>query len=180
MSKLHDVPKDPAELLLRVRKNNPRASEKEIRDTVLDNFTKAHFVAVFDYWFGNLWPRLNTKATKSGGTTTTYRPGQKPHTRPGARTAAQRRRAEAAERFKAVLLLDLTLSTGKALRDSTFADCEREGGWLASIATAGKKKHGANAKVGKHMTETDLQNIRLRNSPPSLRLVTVSGRRSAA
>lgn len=57
-----------------------------------------------------------------------------------------------------ILLLDLTLPDGKALRDSTGAECKKAGGFFREVARHLKPQQ----VVDKHMTEGDLQNIRAR------------------
>ncbi len=61
-------------------------------------------------------------------------------------------------------LMDLVLSTGKTLRDSTGAECEAEGGFLARVG----KAVGPKGIVGKKMNEADLVELRNRQIQDSL------------
>ncbi len=68
--------------------------------------------------------------------------------------------AEKHDRVKSIVaqivLLDLTMPNGMALRDCTFAECAKFGGFFAKIAKKGKPKQ----IVGKVMTEEQLQALR--------------------
>lgn len=73
------------------------------------------------------------------------------------------KRAERAEsallaEIRPVILLDLELPNGKTLRQSTGAECAKAGGFFAEVA----KHIKATEVVDKHLTETDLQNIKRR------------------
>lgn len=73
------------------------------------------------------------------------------------------KRAERAEsallaEIRTVILLDLELPNGKTLRQSTGAECAKAGGFFAEVA----KHIKATEVVDKHLTETDLQNIKRR------------------
>lgn len=78
------------------------------------------------------------------------------------REARARRREENYTRLKAevvdVLLLDLTLPSGKRLRDATGAECKRAGGFFSAV---GNHIKGTQV-VDKHLSESDLRNIRSR------------------
>lgn len=54
-----------------------------------------------------------------------------------------------------IVMLDLVLPTGKALRDSTGKDCAKAGGWLAAIA---KKIKPADI-VGKVLSEAEVRQL---------------------
>lgn len=73
-----------------------------------------------------------------------------------ARTAAAFNEMKA--KIRSVVLLDLVLPTGKALRDSTGAECEKAGGFYAEIA----KHLKPTQVVDRHLSENDLQNIKAR------------------
>lgn len=71
------------------------------------------------------------------------------------------RTAAAFEELKAkvrVVLLDLVLPNGKALRDATGAECAKAGGFYSEIA----KHIKPTQVVDRHLSEGDLQNIRAR------------------
>ncbi|MCX5495412.1 hypothetical protein OSH11_11900 [Kaistia dalseonensis] len=73
-----------------------------------------------------------------------------------ARTAAVI--AEVRANIRSVILLDLVLPNGKALRDCTGAECIKAGGFFEAV---GKSIKGSQV-VDKHLTEADLQNIKAR------------------
>lgn len=88
-----------------------------------------------------------------------------PATERRAEAAAQRRvesklsgKKEVARLKNAVrqaILMDVTLPNGKKLRESTFADCKKAGGWLTEVSRHGR----ATEAVDKKLSEADLQNI---------------------
>lgn len=63
------------------------------------------------------------------------------------------------DKIRAAVLMDLTLPSGKKLRDATFAECSKAGGWFKVLATKGKPSE----IVGEKMSEADLQKIRVRS-----------------
>jgi hypothetical protein len=68
--------------------------------------------------------------------------------------AAQRQLVEQVkERVVQVILMNLTLPSGKLLRDSTFKECASAGGFFARISKQGKP----NQVVGKTLTEDHLR-----------------------
>lgn len=73
-----------------------------------------------------------------------------------ARTAAAF--AEMKSEIRGILLLDIMLPNGKALRDATGAECARAGGFYAEVGKTLKPQQ----VVDRHLTEADLQNIRAR------------------
>lgn len=73
-----------------------------------------------------------------------------------ARTAAAF--AEMKAKVRGVVLLDLVLPNGKALRDATGADCAKAGGFFAEVAKTIKPTQ----VVDRHLSEADLLNIRAR------------------
>lgn len=91
------------------------------------------------------------------------------HPRPAPAQLVRRTREEAAartatafERMKAsirgIVLLDLILPNGKALRDATGAECAKAGGFFSEVAKSIKPTQ----VVDRQLTEADLQNIRAR------------------
>lgn len=61
-------------------------------------------------------------------------------------------------KVRGVILLNLVLPNGKALREATGADCAKAGGFFTEVAKALKPTQ----VVDRHLTESDLQNIRAR------------------
>lgn len=78
------------------------------------------------------------------------------------REEAKARTSKAFEEMKAkvrgIILLDLVLPNGKALRDATGAECAKAGGFFEAVAKAIKPTQ----VVDRHLSEADLQNIRAR------------------
>lgn len=52
-----------------------------------------------------------------------------------------------------IILLDLTMPNGKALRDCTGADCSKFGGWFSAIA----EKVGSKQRVGNVLSEQQVR-----------------------
>lgn len=69
----------------------------------------------------------------------------------------QREARQIADRVVNVVLMNLTLPSGKVLRDATFKECARAGGFFLRVAKKGKPQQ----IVGKTLTEADLQALRL-------------------
>lgn len=61
-------------------------------------------------------------------------------------------------KIRNIILLDLVLPNGKALRNATGSDCQKAGGFYAEVARHLKPMQ----VVDRHLTENDLQNIRAR------------------
>jgi hypothetical protein len=57
-----------------------------------------------------------------------------------------------------IVLMNLELPNGKALKDSTFSECAKAGGFFSKVAKMGKP----NAIVGKTMDEAALRKVWLR------------------
>lgn len=143
------------ELLRDTMRDNPKGSEKEIRDACRERLTPAMQDALFDYWFGNSYRDYvvvhiapeSIAMMKREPTTRTHSGAPKP--------------AEV-ERVKTQMLaalMDFRLSDGTALRFATFGQCAVEGGWLTAVS----KRGSTNEVVGKKLTEVDLRNLRMRN-----------------
>lgn len=62
-------------------------------------------------------------------------------------------------KLRDVVLLDLVLPSGKALRNATGAECAKAGGFYADVAKSIKPTQ----VVDRHLTEGDLQNIKARH-----------------
>jgi hypothetical protein len=79
----------------------------------------------------------------------------------GGRLAGRRQERSAkvadVKRRLAVVLLDLVLpGSGKKLRDATFAECAKVGGWYAKVAKMG----GPRQIVGRVLSEEKLQAVK--------------------
>ena len=73
-------------------------------------------------------------------------------------TAFDAMRAKVRESIRQVVLLDLPLPNGKALRNATGAEGAKAGGFYSAVAKSIKPTQ----VVDRHLTEADLQNIRAR------------------
>ncbi len=72
--------------------------------------------------------------------------------------SAAKERGQVYERAKGIItarLLDFTLPTGKALRDSTGKECAKAGGWLSKISESIKP----GEVVGKVLSEADVRKL---------------------
>lgn len=138
----------PRDLLRELLEKHPRKSEESIHqmfaETVLGDTTKTYLDSIIEYWFANNYRSL-------------VRPIAMPS--PDTVRAAADRLVQVKRTIKAraveMVLLDIVLPTGKALRDSTFAECAKAGGWFSAIA-----KRGAPSKiVGKTMSEAQVHKV---------------------
>lgn len=146
--------KNPRELLHRVMRENPRGSEKEVFEGFCDHVENdpGYWGAIIEYWFANNYRLFYVSEIAANSVAISRR-----ETKQRARDVVAREKAIIKDRLRAALM-DLVLSNGKKLREATFGDCEREGGWLLAISKRGKR----GEIVGKKLTEDDLHNIQRR------------------
>lgn len=142
---------NPRDILKRLLEENPRADKPallaSLRAELLADDRIDYLDAVIEYWFANNYHSLvEAPAT------------------PAARQAAKAEKAAKVEAIKEkvktrireeaeLILLDLVIPGGKALRDATGRDCAKAGGWFAAIAERVKP----GQKVGAAMSEADLR-----------------------
>jgi len=146
-------PENLCELLRCARRDNPRASEAEVRQICWQRCQgDAELVqSLFDYWFDNSFRNF----TVIGGTGNSS----------AVISIKQQRQAgtrEAITKLKdqmVACLMDHLLSDGTPLRVGTFGQAARDGGWLCDLAKLGKP----NEIIGKKLTEAELQSIRQRH-----------------
>jgi hypothetical protein len=133
---------------------NPRASEKEAFDLVCAELKKdqGYWGAIFSYWFANNYKQFYVEENGEHSVTFVHRQSERQ-----VRTGERETINELKRNIKSALM-DHTLSNGKELRDASFGDCAKEGGWFLAISKCGK----ANEIVGKKLTETDLKNLQKR------------------
>ncbi len=148
---------NPRELIKDAVRAYPRASEAEIRNAVWEivENEKDYFTTIFDYWFANNYRSFFIEELEAD--TPVITPMRKTN---GAIRSNQpsREEIEKAKEEMRPILMDHILANGKALRESTFKDCEKESGWLKEVS-----KHGKPTEVvGKHLTEKNLWNLRKR------------------
>lgn len=150
---------DMHKLLKNIKYTDPNISEADAREQLwsqLQTDSEQFFRLLFDNWFETNWPRY--RAIVSYGAVALMKDENRK-----TRKAKRRERKlikRAVETVTQLVLMNLKMPNGKLLRDCTGADCSRFGGWCLDIA----KRIGATEKVGKHLTETDLQNLYGRNT----------------
>lgn len=137
---------NPRELLVRIIEGAGDVTDK---DALFARFREAlqedeQFQRAVDwYFFVNMYDYMVTSRN---------------HKPTAAARAALTQQVEQIKRqVERVVLLNLVLPSGKALRDATFAECARAGGWFAKIAKMGKPRQ----VVGKVVTEGQLQAVAL-------------------
>lgn len=140
--------KNPTELLRQMREADRTASPEHLFrkwcDIVRDD--DDYLSAALHHAFTNINTTLERDENK---------------TPPTAKQTAERRASEQAkvsalkERVAKIVLMNIMLPTGKLLRESTFADCKKAGGWFAKVAAKGKP----NQVVGRTLSEVDLQKL---------------------
>lgn len=155
------IKKNPRDVLRRILASTPNASEKEVMDEARDLILadEAYVEAIFKYWFANNY-RAYTKTAESDTVIILRqrRPVQ----------LLKKERVAKAEQLKTavrIALMEHVLTNGKMVRDSTFGDCKREGGWLLEVAKQGK----SNEIVGRKLTEKNLAALYLRASRASMK-----------
>lgn len=145
---------NPRELIKDAVQSRPRASEAEIRDVVLEivKNEEEYFLPIFDYWFANNYRSFFIDELED---TSPIPPSLKPMRKSNQPTRAE---IDSAKEELRPILMDHLLSNGKLLRNSTFKECEKEGGWLKEISKYGKPSE----VVGKQLTEENLWNLHKR------------------
>lgn len=128
-------PKNPLEVLARLRDGDTTAGFdlifKKWRERVESDSDM--LTAALLYSYRNYWTTLDRDALKQG---LTYEESKAKNAERQERITAES--ANVAKQIRAVVLLDLTLPSGKSLRESTFKECARAGGWFARVAKLGK------------------------------------------
>jgi hypothetical protein len=117
------------ELLARIVSENPNLDDEGIYHAFADKCAP-YFVEICRYWVAN-----NLKAL-----------------RPRSRGAPVDRIAAVEGRARA-RLLDFILPNGKMLRDSTFGECAKAGGWLTKLSKLGQP----GEKIGSVLTEKQVK-----------------------
>lgn len=141
--------RSPMELLVNLIEAEPTASKERLWNQwwAAVSADDEYLHAVGRHTFTNLY-----EATERDRRKTKSQPRAKPD------PTVDKARAEAlARRVVAAVLLEVTLPTnGKRLKDSTFADCARAGGWFSTVAKMGQPKQ----VVGDIVTEEQLRAIK--------------------
>ena len=133
---------NPRALLKRISDENPNADEKTLRALFSDALFRdplTHLNALIAYWWSSNYRALTEKPQRQISPT----------------RLTQEDIALARSR-----LMHLVLSNGKALKDCTFGECAKEGGWLIVISRMGE----AQEVVGEKLT---LDQVAAVWSPPA-------------
>lgn len=156
---------------------NPNASRKEAFAAFLETVTSnpAYLHALADDYFHRMEAQWKVdqigKSHSLVGTPAVQRRAELSAER-RAEGAVSRERGfqELKTRIRAVILLDLTLPSGKRLRDATGAECTKAGGFYTEVARHLKPSQ----VVDKHLSEAELRNIQSRYEGGKRRSAAVS------
>jgi hypothetical protein len=156
----HDTYDAMHHLLKNIKLADPDISEAEAKEQLweeLQHDAQRYFRLLYDNWFNVNWPQY--RAEVKDGSVAVLREYRQSRRNRGAKRKVVAKRT--LERAAPIVLMNLPTPGGKALRDCTGAECTRFGGWFKDIGKAIKP----NEKVGKALSETDLQNLYGRNQP---------------
>lgn len=155
----HDTYDSMHRLLKDIKLADPEISEAEAKEQLwkeLQRDAKRYFRLLFDNWFNTNWPQYRTEV--KDGSIAILREFRRKKSGGAAKRKIVAKRI--IEKVAPMVLMSLPMPNGKMLRDCTGSECSRFGGWFASIAKAIRP----NEKVGKKLTEIDLQNLWGRNT----------------
>lgn len=126
-------------LLLRLVQENPDADREDVEALFVAKveMSAALIEEAARYAFDNNWDAIT-------------KPKSKPRTKISAAAVAA-----VAKQVKSIVLLDLVLPGGKALRDATGAECEQAGGWYIKVG----KRVGKQGIVGATLSEAQVAEI---------------------
>ena len=167
----HDTYEAMHDLLKSIILNEPDVSEASAKQQMWEQVKDSQgiFRLLYDNWFNANWFRYEPEVKEI----ITEVPGKPPligksvtviRKRQGATRETTFKRKVVAKKLimekSGVILMNLPMPNGKLLRDCTFAESSKFGGWFVTIAKYGKPTE----KIGKKLTETDLQNLYMRNA----------------
>lgn len=133
------------ELLARLVTNNPSLDDEALFH-IFAAECAPYFHEIVRYWVANNLRALRPRTRASGSSVD----------RTADRAAAvEAVKAEAKARATKLVLLDFVLPNGKMLRDCTFAECAKAGGWLTKLANKGQP----NEKVGAVLSEKEIKAV---------------------
>lgn len=147
---------NPRERLVALMKRHPDAEPAELQEMMFDIIAKNDrmLATVVEYWFAN-----NHRQIVMGMRETEAEKAERATLRATVRArAVEQTKTAIVEKIKTearIMLLDLTMANGKALRDCTGAECAKAGGWLSAVAA--KVKPGQ--KVGAALSEADVRKL---------------------
>lgn len=128
-------------LLIQIVEDNPDTDDETLFH-IFSAQCAPYFPEIVRYWFANNLRALRPRAPISAGPTVD---------RAVAKQAAQAVRARATK----LVLLDFKLPNGKMLRDCTFSECAKAGGWLSKLSTKGQP----GEIVGAVLTEKEVRAV---------------------
>ena len=135
------------QLLARIRTENPEADSEE-RFHLFKAECAPYFDEILRYWYTNNDRALDApRRARPVIEAIAEKEERKAKLEKGLATI----KARAVE----MVLLDITLSTGKRLGDSTGKECAKEGGWLTRISKMVKP----DQKVGDALTEAQVRAV---------------------
>ena len=137
--------KNPMEILVGLIEGNPTADASQLFDEWIPIIREddALLEAALRHTFANLYNALKRPPKRKG--------------RHPTQTVEQRQEqvAKSAKLIVQVMLMNITLPSGKKLAEATFKECAEAGGWFARVAKKGKPSE----IVGRVLTEQDLRKI---------------------
>lgn len=164
---------NPRETLQRVITENPQSTEAEIREICWDEFTQGvtfsarrgtqsreYLETIFEYWFANNYRSLCTAPDHRGAAASQRNTEPRRQARQAAVAEVRARLEQHIEIVAAkkvnIILLEMTMPSGKQLRHSTREELTDLGGWAVSVA----ERLGPNQTVeAAGLTEAELQKM---------------------
>lgn len=136
--------KSPMELLVSLIDDDPTADNERLFRKWLDTVREDedYFIPALRHTFTNLMSSLDRDRRARAP----YKPQQAT-----TKVLAGSIKNQVAQ----IILLNMTLPSGKLLRDATFKECYEAGGWFIKVSRQGKP----NQIVGKTMTEDKLRKL---------------------
>lgn len=146
---------NPRDLLKTLIDENPSAAKPAllamVRSELLDERAADMLDSVIEYWFTNNYHSLVAPVARAPRP-----PREVVKAAQTAKVAEIKANVQARIQEEArLLLLDLVLPNGKALRDSTGNECAKAGGWFTKIAS----RIPPGKKVGKVLSEDQLRSL---------------------
>jgi hypothetical protein len=132
---------NPRDLLRELMEKNPKADEARIRKLFTEAIEEKpeYLPTIIEYFLTNAYRSLTRERDDLSG-----------RSRQEAREQVEEMKGKIIGR-----LLDLIMPSGKALAQSTGAECAKAGGWFATIAA----KVGPSQVVGNVLSEHDLHKL---------------------
>lgn len=146
---------NPRDLLKRIVEDNPDLDKSALlsalRDEVLSVNGPEYLDSIIEYWFSNNYHSLAIAGRQTSSVSMRTVRARTEATAARIMENVQTRIREEAE----MILLDMMLPSGKALRDATGRDCTEAGGWFLRIAEEVKP----NQKVGAVLSEDHVRTL---------------------